>query len=310
MSKFLQRNSFLYVIGLSLSVSLGVVLDATAKPVSTEDCQPVARDVDSRKTYCAHELKALKLQKKSANQSSGILCYLVRRVFPFDALMDLTQCVPKDFGYRLNSDEGRVTPKPKGSSNSLAIHQPLGKTLITSQPDLAWNTVPKAASYRVSLEEGSQWVWSEEIDQANLKFPSSHTLQPNRSYKLSVVAFDQDDQMIDKEVKYLKLVDPKTLTEIDNAVSASRENFSNPLVRGVDRAMMLYHAGLVDAAVTQLESLTKFQEPVVYLQLGLIYKQAGRTEIAQSYLKKASELVNRKIRPVSRQETKAEPRRN
>lgn len=304
MNKFIQKIYLLIAAGFSGGIFSVAMPNAIATPNPDKQCQPVARDIETQKIYCAHELKSLKSQRR-ANQTPGILCYLVRRVFLFNAFIDLSQCVPKDSGYQLDSGNERIIPKPKGSQTSLAILQPLGKTLITSQPDLAWSAVPKAVSYRVSLEQGGQWIWTQEVDRAKLQFPSTHALQPGRSYKLSVVAFGKDDQVIDEEFKSLRLVDPQTLTEIDNAVSVSMKSSSNSLVKGIDRAMMLYHAGLVDAAVNQLESLIKFQEPLVYSQLGLIYKRAGQPEIAQMYLKKASELVNQKPRPVSREETQS-----
>lgn len=310
MSIILQKNNFLCAMGLSLSVSFGVVLDATANSVPTKECQPVARDLDSRKTYCAHELQLLKSLKKSVHKSSGILCYLVRQVFPAKALFDLTQCVPPESGYQVDQDSGPIIPKPKGAESSLAILLPLGNTLITSPSDLAWTPIPTATNYRVSLQRGGQWVWSQETAQAKLTLPSKYALQAGGSYKLKVVAFGKEDLVIDENFTFLKLVDPKTLTEIDNAAALSLKSSSSSFVRGIDRAMLFYHAGLVDAAVTQLNSLIKFQEPYVYSQLGLIYKREGQPKVAQGYFKKASELVNQKPHPVSHQETKVEPKRN
>lgn len=301
MSKILQRNNFLYAMGLSLSVSFGVVLDATANSVPTQECQPVARDVDLRKTYCAHELQVLKSLKESVNQSSTILCYLVRRVFPAKALFDLAKCVPPESGYQVDQDSGPIIPKPKGAESSLAILQPLGNTHVTSPSHLAWTSLPTAASYRVSLQRGERWIWSQETAQAKLTLSSQYALPSGGSYKLKVVAFDKDDQVIDENFMFLKLADPKILTEIDNAAAASLKSSSSSFVREIDRAMLFYHAGLVDAAVTQLKSLIKFQEPFVYSQLGLIYKREGQPEVAQAYLKKASELVNQEPRPVSHQ---------
>lgn len=299
MDKFFQKIYLLVAIGFSGVISSVVMPNAVAEPSPTKECQIVARDLEARKAYCAHELKSLKSQRRD-NRSSGVLCYLVRQVFPINALADLTQCVPKDSGHRVGSGKGKIIPRPKGSRTSLAILQPLGNTLIQPQPDLAWNSIPKAVSYRISLEQGGQWIWSQGTNQTKLKLPSIHTLQPGKSYTLSVAAFGNDDQLLDEEFKLLRLVDTKTLTEIDSAISASVKSSSNPLDRGIDRAMMLYYAGLEDAAVTELRSLSRYQEPAVYLQLGLIYEEAGQKTIAQDYFNKASELANRKAKPLSK----------
>lgn len=300
MNKSLQKNYCLPAIGLLLSISFGVTSNAAANSTSTE-CQPVARDVKSGKAYCAHELQALKSQARSLNQSSGVLCYLVRKVLPIQALFDLSQCIPTESGYQVDKDGGPISPKPKGAETSLAILEPLGNILATSQPDLTWNSIPNAASYRVSLEQGGRWFWSQETGKTELKLPSAHALQQGEAYKLSVVAFDSDDQMIDEDFKSLRLVERQILTEIDNAVLASGKSSLDPLSSELDRAAMLYHAGLLDAAVRQLELLVKFKESAVYSQLGQIYRKVGQDQIAQRYLDKASELVNRKTKPLSHQ---------
>jgi hypothetical protein len=294
MNRLFQRIYLFPIIGLSWVVSLGVVSNAIADPVSTKECQPVARDLESQKTYCAHELRALKLKHRATNQSSRILCYLVRQVLPIKALFDLSKCVPPESGYQVDNDGGPISPKPKGSKTSLAILRPLGNTLVTSQPDLAWNSIPKAASYRVSLERGGQWVWSQETGKTELKLPSAHALQQGGAYKLSVVAFSRDDQVVDEALKSLRLVGTTTLTEIDNAVSASVKGSPDRLVSGLDRAAMLHHAGLLDAAVSQLEVLAMEQEPAVYQQLSIIYRELGQDEMAQKYSKKALDLAQRK----------------
>lgn len=296
-------NRSLSVVCPAIAIGLSVVMPiytstVTASPKRYEACQPVARIVETKKLYCASELKSIKATASTSGRPSQILCFVVRKVFPIDQLLRLEQCLPQESGYQFDSNQ-RMRSKPKSSATALAILKPMGNLLMSSQPSLAWNSIPKAASYRVTLERGGQWVWSQETHQTTLQIPPNHPLQQDYYYKISVVAFGIDDQVISEQSKSVKLVDPKILMEIDDALFDSKTDSPNSLVKRLDKAVMLYHSGLVDEAVSQLELLMKFQDPAVYLQLGLIYKEVGQSQIAQDYLNKATELANRQSKPLS-----------
>lgn len=265
---------------------------AIAKPI--KDCPPVVRSLRTNKLYCAHELKMLK-QQRAEDQNAELLCLFIRAVIPSNDYHKTNQCSPRT---NFSSETGqKIIPKPKGANTVLKIVKPIGTEQLTPQPIIAWQPIPNA-NYRITIEQGGQWLWSEETTSTEIKLPASQSLKHGKTYKLSVAAVIGDEST--EDVAYLRLVEPKQLRELDDAILQAQNVAPNLLDRGVDKAMMLYHLGLLDAAVTQLLSLTQFQEPVVYSQLGLIYKEAGHKRIAQEYFDKASELAKRKPKPVSK----------
>lgn len=302
MNKLFYRSN----LGIAIAVvatlfAVGSAELAIAEPI--KKCPPVVRSLKTNKLYCAHEIKALQ-QQKARDKQAGFLCLLVRAIVPANDWIKINQCFPRT---NFSSSTGnKIIPKPKGAITAFRLLQPIGSVQDTTQPTIAWQPISNA-SYRITLERGGQWLWSHQTTATQIKLPASQSLKHGGSYKLSVVA-SKGDQSVE-DVKTLRLVDPQQLREIDTVLLQAQQVDSNPLNRGLDKAVMLYHLGLLDAAVAELSSLTRYQEPVVYSQLGLIYKEAGYKKIAQDYFDKASELANRRTKPVSRT-PKVEPKHN
>ena len=297
MNKFYYKNHLGFVIAV-FSSTLSSIISSPAHANPAKNCVPVARSVETNKSYCAHELDVLKTRDRDVSKDGGVFCYIAKKIIPFSSLLNLDQCLPKEAARQFNSKGERITPKIKGSKTTLTLLKPLGNVQATSQPEFAWQPISNA-TYRVSLEQSGQWVWSQKTERTSAKLPADHSLKLGSTYKLSVVAF-KNDQMVAEQTKYLTLVDPQKIREIDTAISQAQRSSPNTLVSGLDRASMLYHLGIFDAAITQLESLFQFKDPSVYSLLGLIYQEAGQTKIAQDYLDKASELADRKSKPLSR----------
>lgn len=292
MNKLFYRSNLRVAFAIATALSAMSLTDsAIAKPI--KDCPPVVRSLKTKKLYCAHELKTLR-QQSVEDQNAEFLCLFIRAVISSNDYHKTDQCIPRT---NFSSETGKkILPKPKGANTTLKLIKPIGTAQLTPQPVIAWQPIPNA-DYRITIEQGGQWLWSHETTATEIKLPASQTLKHGKTYKLSVAAVTGDEST--EDVVYLRLVDPKQLRELDDAILQAQNVAPNPLDRGLDKAMMLYHLGLLDAAVAQLLSLTQFQEPVVYSQLGLIYKEAGHKRIAQKYFDKASELAKSKPKPVS-----------
>ncbi|NJM68530.1 MAG: hypothetical protein HC851_24135 [Acaryochloris sp. RU_4_1] len=265
---------------------------AIAKPI--KNCPPVVRSLKTQKLYCAHELKTLK--QNAEEKQAKFLCFLIRAIIPPNDFFKTNQCFPES---NFSSATGeKIMPRPKGTKTAFTLLKPLGNMQLTPQPVIAWQPIPNA-SYRITIEQGGSWLWSHETTATEIKLPRSKSLKPGKLYKLSAVAF-QGEQAISGDVTTLQLVDPQQLRKLNDTVLQAQQVAANPLDRGLDKAMMLYHLGLFDAAVIELLALTQYQKPAVYSQLGLIYKEVGDKKIAQGYFDKASELANHKPKPLSR----------
>ena len=293
MRKFFYRSNLILAFTVVAALPTIVLADTTiAKPI--KDCLPVVRSLKTKKLYCAHELKTLR-QQRAEDLNAEFLCLFIRAVISSNDYHKTDQCIPRT---NFSSETGKkILPKPKGANTVLKIIKPIGTAQLTPQPVIAWQPIPNA-NYRITIEQGGQWLWSHETTSTEIKLPASQSLKHGTMYKVSVVAVTGDEST--EDVAYLRLVEPKQLRELDDAILQAQNVAPDPLDRGLDKAMMLYHLGLFDAAVTQLLSLTPFQEPVVYSQLGLIYREAGHKRIAQEYFDKASELAKRKPKPVSK----------
>lgn len=293
----MDKSFYIRIWGLAIAVfsssqATFFTLPSHANPV--KDCVPVARSLESKKSYCAHELKGLK-QEKARNGNAGILCFIVNKIIPLNQLLHLDQCVSKDAAYRFDAKGQRIVPKIKGATEKFAIIQPLGNTLITAQPDIAWQPIQNA-SYRVTLTQEGEWLWSHTTKSSSVKLPQA--LQPGKAYKINVAALI-NDQSVAEDSKVLQIADRELLRDIDRTVAQVHGNSRNELARGMDKALLLYHAKLLDAAAAQLKSLTLLQEPDVYQQLALIYQEAGQTELSNQFSSKAAELANKKNKPLS-----------
>ncbi|MGR3278724.1 tetratricopeptide repeat protein [Acaryochloris marina NIES-2412] len=293
MNKLFYRSNLRVAIAIATALSAVSLTDfAIAKPI--KDCPPVVRSLKTKKLYCAHELKILR-EQRAEDRDASFLCLVIRAIVQSNDYIKANQCFPK---INFSNETGqKILPKPKGANTVLKLIKPIGTAQLTPQPVIAWQPIPNA-NYRITIEQGGQWLWSHETTSTEIKLPASQSLKHGTMYKVSVVAVTGDEST--EDVAYLRLVEPKQLRELDDAILQAQNVAPDPLDRGLDKAMMLYHLGLFDAAVTQLLSLTPFQEPVVYSQLGLIYKEAGHKRIAQKYFDKASELVKRKPKPVSK----------
>lgn len=259
-----------------------------------KNCLPVARSLKTKKPYCAHELQGLK-QSNAQNQNSGILCFIVNKIIPLNQFLSLDQCISKDSAYQFDSKGQRIVPKIKGAKTKLTILQPLGNTVITSQPDVAWQPIPNAG-YRVTLTQGGKGLWSETTRESSLRI--QRPLSPGTVHTINVVAL-VDDLPVSEDSKALKLADPAVLQGIDQTVNQVHGRSRDPLTKGIDKALLLYHSELWDAAVQQLKALMPLQEPEVYHQLALIYQESGQGDLATEYRQKAVELANRKNKPLS-----------
>lgn len=293
MNKLFYRSNLRVAFAIAAALSAMFLTDsAIAKPI--KDCPPVVRSLKTKKLYCAHELKILR-EQRAENRDAIFLCLFVRSVIPSNDYHKTNQCFPTT---NFSSDTGKkIIPTPKGANTALKLIKPIGTAQLTPQPVIAWQPIPNA-DYRITIEQNGQWLWSHETTATKIKLPASQSLKHGKTYKLSVAAVTGDEST--EDVVYLRLVEPKQLRELDDVILQAQSVAPDPLDRGLDKAMMLYHLGLFDAAVAQLLSLTQFQEPVVYSQLGLIYKEAGHKRIAQKYFDKASELAKRKPKPVSK----------
>lgn len=277
------------------AVSLSTIISADiAKANPTKNCPPVVRSLKTNQLYCAHEIKLLQ-RKRNAEKNAGFLCLLVRAIIPVNDWIKTNQCFPKT---NFSSETGRkIIPRPKGSRTAFKLLKPFGNLQLTPQPMIAWQPVP-SARYRVTVEHGGQWLWSHTTDATDITLPASKPLRQGNTYKISVVAF-RDNQPIAEDVTTVRLVKSQQIQEIDDLIQKARNLSPDPLSRGLDKAMMLYHLGLLDAAVKELRTLTQYQEPVVYSQLGLIHQEAGHQDMAQDYFDKASELAKRQSKPIS-----------
>ena len=289
MNKLFFRSNLLLLVASAGSVPTVFPVDtANANPI--KNCPPVVRSLKTNHLYCAHELKILK-QQRTEEKGAGFLCLFVRAIIPPNNWIKANQCFPK---VNFSAETGKkIIPRPKGARTALKLLKPVGSIQHSKQPVIAWQPVPNAR-YRITLEQGGQWLWSHESNATEIQLPVAQSLTHGQFYKLSVVAF-RDTQPIAEDETTIQLVDPKQLREIDDAIQQAQQLAPNPLDRGLDKAMMLYHVGLLDAAVDELRSLTQFQEPAVYSQLGLIYEEAGHKKMAQEYLDKAVELA--KVKP-------------
>lgn len=294
MDKFFNKIIFGFTISV-LSFPQMIFSAAPSHANPQKNCLPVARSLESKKSYCAHELKALK-QEKASNQNSRILCFIVNKIIPLKQFLNLDQCISKDAAYQFDSKGQRIVPKIKGAKAKLTILQPLGNTVIASQLDVAWQPIQNA-SYRVTLTQGGEWLWSETTRNTSVRI--QHRLTPGTVHTLNVVALVRD-LPVSEDSKALKLSDPAVLRGIEQTVNQVHGSSRDPLAKGMDKALLLYHAELWDAAVQQLKGLTSLQEPEVYHQLALIYQESGRGNLAKEYRQKAVELANRKSKPLSR----------
>lgn len=290
MNKLFIRSNLGFAIACAIPLPM-MISSNPAKAEPIKKCPPVVRSLKTKKLYCAHELKVLQKEKEA-----GFLCFFLRAIIPPNDWLKANQCFPKA---NFSSETGKkIIPKPKGSRTALKFLKPIGTFQLTAQPTITWQSIPNA-NYRVTLEQGGQWLWSKEINGTEVKIPNSHSLIHGKQYKLTVVAL-KNNQTVAEEKTNLQLVDPKQLREIDDAILTAQQVAPDPLDRGLDKAMMFYHLGLLDAAVATLLSLIPNQEPEVYSQLGLIHKEVGQLKIAQGYFDKAIELANQTDQPFSR----------
>lgn len=290
---FIRSNLWLLCAS---AVSLSPVLSSDiAKANPSKNCPPVIRSLKTNQLYCAHELKVLQ-RKRTAEKDASFLCLLVRAIIPANDWIKANQCFPKT---NFSSETGRkIVPRPKGSRTAFKLLKPLGNIQLTPQPIIAWQPVPQAR-YRVTVEHGGRWLWSHTTKTTEIPLPASKPLKEGNTYKISVVAF-RDNQPIAEDITTIRLVKSQQIQEIDDLILKARSLSPDPLSRGLDKAMMLYHLGLLDAAVKELRTLTQYQEPEVYSQLGLIHQEAGHQDMAQDYFDKASELAKRQSKPISK----------
>ncbi|MGR3278972.1 tetratricopeptide repeat protein [Acaryochloris marina NIES-2412] len=289
MDKLFPRNYLgLATLGGVAIQTLIPTIPAIAEPI--KKCPPVIRSLKTQKLYCAHELKALQKEK-----DAGFLCFFLRAIIPPNDWIKTNQCFPKT---NFSSETGKkIIPRPKGSRTAFKLLKPLGNIQLTPQPSIAWQPVANTR-YRVTVEHGGRWLWSHTTKTTEITLPASKPLKEGNTYKISVVAF-RDKKPIAEDVTTVRLVKSQQIQDIDDLIQQAHNLSPDPLSRGLDKAMMLYHLGLLDAAVKELRTLTQYQEPEVYSQLGLIHQEAGQRDMAQDYFDKASELAKRQSKPIS-----------
>lgn len=84
--------------------------------------------------------------------------------------------------------------RARGPQTAIRFERPQsGEIVLGDQPTMAWNDVPRATEYRVTLTEiGGPWRWSGSTDASRLRVPAAANLPPDRPIRVVVETTPRD----------------------------------------------------------------------------------------------------------------------
>ncbi len=192
-------------------------------------------------------------------------------------------------------DDIKSEPVANGNSSKIIDIVSPRKTLVLSErPTFRWNEVPGASSYSVSLMDGSETYWQQEVRGTEIVYPGNPPLKQGVSYSL-VIKSDNDfssESHLDKSELKFNLLDPESAQKIESKIEWISKQGLKPEVEALVSTTLYIEHGLNAKAVKTLEKLRVdgTQAFAVDRTLSKLYQHIGLNVLSEERSKTAREL--------------------
>jgi tetratricopeptide (TPR) repeat protein len=200
--------------------------------------------------------------------------------------------------YLLAGCGGGRTVRARSPQDALVpyVIYPRNTSVLSDRPDLEWNSVPGSERYTVSLMNGDTVVWTKEVTDNEMSYPSeADALQPGIDYTLLIQASSgasstEDDQPI---FRLLSAPEAKVVQQAEALLASQPTTVETALLR----ANLYAGAGLYSESIKTLKALLAEgnQSPEVYRQLGDLYAESGLTLLAEDIYLQAIPLAKENL---------------
>lgn len=183
-------------------------------------------------------------------------------------------------GWRANKQRTRLNTR--GAYNTIGILQrPFGHTLLSPQPRLAWESVPKASAYEVEIT-GYNFQWQATVEGTTLDYPeSAPPLLPRRIYKVMVLAVTEGEELSLSAANY-SVVSPDIAGRV-RLENQKLDQLGLPISETALRRDQIYMAhSLLNKSIESLEhAIENGADNRVKRLLAKRYQDAGFPELGQ-----------------------------
>lgn len=190
-----------------------------------------------------------------------------------------------------------IKSEPTANGDSLKIIDiitPWRTFVLSKRPTIRWNEVPGANDYLVSLMDGSETYWQQEVSGTEIVYPGNPPLKQGVSYSLAIKSnndFSSESDLDRPEFKF-KLLDPISAQKIEFRIEEIRKLELEPEVEALVLTTLYIEYGLNAKAIETLEKLIVDgnQNFVVYRTLAEIYQHIGLNVLSKALSKTILEL--------------------
>lgn len=267
---------------------------------ANQHCDPIGRVLRANnKTLVGALICQGQRVQGLVQQGNAILCFVTNGISPF---MDSPVNCAKSKTVKQPKMHLCVTPqggkcyrnKGIGTAQTPRILSPYGRVIRNQRPNVTWQAVPEATSYQIQIESQSRSLWAKTVPGTSIQYPQSlPPLNPDDTYKLSVVAFKHDAPLV---------ADSQIIQVLDMAgASAIRqhEQFIHSLKLDPDQTAYLdlnviyLSKGLLNESIQILEERVAAgsDHPEVYRVLGDHYWAVALVDQAYAKYQRAEQLA-------------------
>lgn len=186
-----------------------------------------------------------------------------------------------------------VSPKRENSTEPYII-SPCRTYLINNKPTIHWNEVPGATSYVVSIMNGSEVHWQQEVVGTEIVYPGEPLLNSGVLYSIKI---ESNNNFLFESVSSepgsgFRMLDEELSQNLQNAIADVKQKSAGE-ESDLELVGLYMGYGLFVEAIEKLERLVSMESQVadVYCMLGELYSYVSLPLRARKPLEKALTLL-------------------
>lgn len=158
------------------------------------------------------------------------------------------------------------------------IISPRRTYLLNKQPTIHWNEIPGATSYKVSIMNGSEVHWQQEVVGTKVVYPGEPLLNSCILYSIKIESNNNlsSESVSDHPGWGFRVLDEELIYNLQTAIANIKQKSADEL-SALELVSLYMEYGLFTEAIEELERLanTKNQIAEVYCTLGELYSHVG-----------------------------------
>jgi hypothetical protein len=176
---------------------------------------------------------------------------------------------------------------------AIAIYEPGNTALLEGKPRVAWGSFGGAQSYLIKIQRMGNDVWSAITVDTVLPYPANKPELEPGSYLLRVIALTNENDTLNLTDRSIRVLKPEDAEAVRNSLAWIRGQQPDSFTLHLLNAEIYETKKLRIDAIREYETLLQMKPdlPFVHRALSILYRENGRSKIANQYFDRYQKLT-------------------